>query len=72
MVLLVRLEGADGTARFGAVVEDDHAEARVTRRVHGRLTGRWRGLLPADPGLTAVLRLTMAVLAVTIVLQVLR
>jgi hypothetical protein len=37
-----------------------------------RRTGRWRELLPADPGLVAVLRLTVAVLVVTVVLWALR
>jgi len=32
----------------------------------GRWTGRWSDLLPADPGLVAVPRLTVAVLAVTV------
>ena len=32
----------------------------------GRWTGRRRELLPADPGLVAVPRLTVAVLAVTV------
>jgi hypothetical protein len=38
----------------------------------GRRTGRWRELLPADPGLVVVLRLTVAVLVVTVVLWALR
>jgi hypothetical protein len=72
MVLLVSLADARGAARFGAVIEDDHAEARITVRPAGRRTGRWRELLPADPGLVAVLRLTVAVLAVTALLWALR
>ena len=32
---------------------------------------RWRGLFPTDPGLVAVLRVTVAVLVVTVVLWVL-
>ena len=38
----------------------------------GRWTGRWRELLPADPGLVAVLRLTVLVLVVTLLLGALR
>ena len=72
MVLLAGLAGARGTARFGAVIEDDHAEARVTARAPARLTGRWRELLPADPGFVAVLRLTVAVLVVNVLLRAFR
>jgi hypothetical protein len=54
------------------VIENGHAEGRVTARAPGRRTGRWRELLPADPGLVAVLRLTVAVLVVTVVLWALR
>jgi hypothetical protein len=72
MVLLAGLAGAIGAARFGGVVENDHAEGRVTARAPGRRTGWWRELLPADPGLVAVLRLTVAVLVVTLVLWALR
>jgi hypothetical protein len=68
MVLLAGLAGARGAARFGAVIENGHAQGRVTARATGRRTGRWRELLPADPGLVAVLRLTVAVLVVTMVL----
>jgi hypothetical protein len=68
MVLLAGLAGARGAARFGDVIENDHVEGRVTARA----PGRWRELLPADPGLVAVLRLTVAVLLVTVVLWALR
>jgi hypothetical protein len=71
MVLLAGLVGASGAARFGAVIENGHAEGRVTAGAPGR-PGRWRELLPADPGLVAVLRLTVAVLVVTVVLWALR
>jgi hypothetical protein len=54
------------------VIENGHAEGRVTASAPRRLTGRWRELLPADPGLVAVLRLTVAVLVVTVVLWALR
>jgi hypothetical protein len=72
MVLLAGLVGAHGAARFGAVIEDDHGEARVTAGAPVRRIGRWRELLPADPGLAAVLRLTVAVLVVTVMLWVFR
>jgi hypothetical protein len=72
MVLLAGLAGARGAARFGDVIENDHVEGRVTARAPGRRTGRWRELLPADPGLVAVLRLTVAVLLVTVLLWALR
>ena len=72
MVLLASLADASGAARFGGVVTNDHAEGRVTARAPGRWTGLWRGLLPADPGLVAVLRLTVAVLVVTVVVWALR
>ena len=72
MVLLAGLAGARGAARFGGVIEIGHAEGRVTARVPGRRTGRWRELLPADPGLVAVLRLTVAVMVVTALLWALR
>jgi hypothetical protein len=54
------------------VVEDDHGESPLTARVGSRRTSWWRELLPADPGLVAVLRLTVLVLAVTLLLAVLR
>jgi hypothetical protein len=72
MVLLAGLAGARGAARFGAVIEDDHAEARGTARAPARRIGRWRDLLPADPELVAVLRLTVAVLVVTVLLWAFR
>jgi hypothetical protein len=72
MVLLAGLAGARGAARFGGVIKDGHAEARVTAGVPGRRTGRWRELLPADPGFVAVLRLTVVVLVVTVLLGALR
>ncbi len=72
MVLLAGLAGARGAARFGGVIEDGHAEARVAAGAPGRRTGRWRELLPADPGLVAVLRLTVVVLVVTVLLGALR
>ena len=72
MVLLAGLTGASGAARFGAVIENGHAEGRVMAGAPGRRTGRWRELLPADPGLVAVLRLTVVVLAVTVLLGALR
>jgi hypothetical protein len=72
MVLLAGLAGARGAARFGGVIKNDHAEGRVTARAPGRRTGRCRELLPADPGLVAVLRLMMAVLVVTAALRALR
>jgi len=72
IVLLAGLAGARGTARFGAVIEDDHAEAGVTARRPAHRIGRRRELLPADPGLVAVLRLTAAVLVVTAVLRAFR
>jgi hypothetical protein len=68
MVLLAGLAGARGAARFGDVIKNDHVEGRVTARA----PGRWRELLPADPRLVAVLRLTVAVLLVTVVLWALR
>jgi hypothetical protein len=66
-VLLVDLSRACGATRFGAVVEDDHGESPVTARARRRRTSWWRELLPSDPGLVAVLRLTVAVLVVTLV-----
>jgi hypothetical protein len=72
MVLLRGLAGARGAARFGAVIEIDHSETRVAAGAPGRRTGRWRELLPADPGLVAVLRLTVAVLVVTVLLWAFR
>jgi len=72
MVSLAGLAGARGAARFGGVVESDHAKGRVTAPASGHRTGWWRELLPADPALVAVLRLTMAVLVVTVVLWALR
>jgi hypothetical protein len=69
MVLLAGLAGTRRATRFGAVIEPDHAETRVTARAPGRRTGRWRELLPADPWLVAVVRLTAAVLVVTVLLQ---
>ena len=69
MVLLAGVAGARGAARFGDVIENDHVEGRVTARAPGRRTGQWRELRPADPGLVAVLRLTVAVLVVTMVLR---
>jgi hypothetical protein len=72
MVLLRGLAGARGTARFGAVIDDDHTETRVTADAPGRRTGRWREPLPADPGLVAVLRLTVAVPVVTVLLWAFR
>ena len=38
----------------------------------GRRIGRWHELLPADPGLLAVLRLIVAVLIVTVLLGAFR
>ena len=72
MVLLASLDGGGGAARFGAVFEHDHAESPVTVRAWRCRTGWWRELLPADPGLVAVLRLTVAVLVVTLLLGALR
>jgi hypothetical protein len=72
MVLLAGLAGAGGAARFGGVIEDARAEARVTAGAPGRRTGRWHELLPADPGLVAVLPLTVVVLVVTVLLGALR
>jgi hypothetical protein len=54
------------------VIKDGHAEARVTAGTPGGRTGGWRELLPADPGLVAVLRLAVAVLVVTVLLEALR
>jgi hypothetical protein len=71
-VLLVGLVPVGGATRFGAVVEDDHGESRLTARVGRRRTSWWRELLPSDPGLVAVLRLTVLVLAVTLLLGALR
>ena len=54
------------------MIDDGHAEARVTAGAAGRRTGRWRALFPADPGLVAVLRLTVVVPVVTVLLGALR
>jgi hypothetical protein len=70
ITLLATPDFALGGARFGDVIEDDHVEAPVSAL--WRQAGRWRELLPADPGLVAVLRLTVAVLIVTVLLWALR
>jgi hypothetical protein len=54
------------------VIENGHVEARLTARTPGRRAGQWRELHPADPGLVAVLRLTVVVLVVTVLLGALR
>jgi hypothetical protein len=71
-VLLVSLVRVGGVTRFGAVVEHDHGELPLTARAGRRRTSWWRELLPSDPGLVAVLRLTVLVLAVTLLLGALR
>jgi hypothetical protein len=72
VVLLINLARARGAARFGAVIEDDHAEAGVTASAPGRWRELLPGVLPSDPGLVAVLRLTVAVLVVTVLLWAFR
>jgi len=67
-VLLVGLAGACDAARFGAVIEDGHAEALVMARAPARRIDRWRELLPADRGVVAVPCLTVAALVVTVLL----
>jgi hypothetical protein len=71
-VLLADLFCACAATRFGAAVEDDHGELPLTAPVGRRRISWWRELLPSDPGLVAVLRLTVLVLAVTLLLGALR
>jgi hypothetical protein len=63
MVLLATLAGARGAVRFAAMIENDHAEGRVTARSAGRPAGRWRGLRPADPAGGSVQAIVRARLA---------
>ena len=61
-----------GVARFVAVTDRDPAKPVITESALRYRLGRLSALLPSDPAVTAVLRITAVALLVTLLLWVFR